>query len=224
MRPSTVRPSALARSALISTSAAAPSLIDEALAAVTVPSFLKTGLRRRDLLRLGVLRALVLARPRSCSPFLPGTVHRDDLRLEQALLLGLDGAAGGLDARTRPGPRGGCPGCGALLGADAHVDVVVDVPQAVEDHRVLELDVAHASAAAHGVADVGRVGHGLHAARHHHVGVTERDGLRAGDDGLEARAADLVEGGGGDGVGDARRRWRPGAPAPGPRLPGARSP
>ena len=45
IRASTVRPSARARSALISTSAAAPSLIDEALAAVTGPSFLKTGLR-----------------------------------------------------------------------------------------------------------------------------------------------------------------------------------
>jgi hypothetical protein len=43
-RASTGRPSFLARSALIRTSAAAPSLMDEAFAAVTVPSFLKTGL------------------------------------------------------------------------------------------------------------------------------------------------------------------------------------
>ena len=44
-RPSTVLFSRFARSALISTTAAAPSLIDDELAAVTVPSFLKAGLR-----------------------------------------------------------------------------------------------------------------------------------------------------------------------------------
>src|SRR3954468_6947944 len=104
MRPSTVLPSALARSALIRTSAAAPSLMEEALAAVTVPSFLNPGLRpgvffgrgffgARDLLRPGVLGALVL-QPHHRVALLLG--HRDpaDLRLEQPLLLGLAGAAG----------------------------------------------------------------------------------------------------------------------------------
>ncbi len=45
MRASGVSPRALASSAVISTSAAAPSLMPEALAAVTVPSLAKAGLR-----------------------------------------------------------------------------------------------------------------------------------------------------------------------------------
>ncbi len=81
----------------------------------------------------------------------------------------------------------------AVLGADAHVVLAVRVPQAVVDHPVDQLDVAHPRPGPRGAVVVGRVGHRLHAARHHHLGVPERDGLRAGDDRLEPGAAHLVE-------------------------------
>ena len=81
-----------------------------------------------------------------------------------------------------------------LLRADAHVEVVVCLPEAVLDHRVHQCAVAHAVAAACLGQQIGRVGHRLHAACHDHLGVFSLDGLRGQGHGLQARTADLVDG------------------------------
>ena len=81
--------------------------------------------------------------------------------------------------------------------------VVVSVPQAVLDHGVDELLLAHASAPA-GLGDgVGSSGHILGAAAHDHVGVAALDGAGALDDGLQTGAADHADGVGGNLQGDA---------------------
>ena len=82
---------------------------------------------------------------------------------------------------------------GHVLGGDAHVVLVVDVPQAVDDHRVNELPVAHALAVAGVRQHVGRQAHVLLAAGDDDVAVTVADGLSGQHHRLQARAADLVD-------------------------------
>jgi hypothetical protein len=81
------------------------------------------------------------------------------------------------------------------------VNLTIDVPQAVANHAVDELDVAHASAGAGGVVVVRGIGHALHATHHHHLRIAAGNRLSAGDHCLEAGAADLVDGGTGHRVG-----------------------
>ena len=81
-----------------------------------------------------------------------------------------------------------------LLRAHAHMEVVVDLPEAVLDHRIHQRAVAHAIAAASLGQQIGRVGHRLHAAGDDHFGVFRLDGLRGQGHGLQARTADLVDG------------------------------
>ncbi len=56
------------------------------------------------------------------------------------------------------------------------------------------LRMAHAQTGARTGQDVGRQAHVLHAAGDDHVGIAATDGLGAQVQGLEARAADLVQG------------------------------
>lgn len=81
-----------------------------------------------------------------------------------------------------------------VLGGDAHVVVVEGVPQAVLDHAVDQLRMAHAQAGAGAGHDVGRQAHVLLAAGDDHLGVAAADRLGAQVQGLEAGAADLVQG------------------------------
>ncbi len=90
-----------------------------------------------------------------------------------------------------------------VLGGDAHVVVVERVPQAVGDHAVDHLGVAHAQAGARGGQDVRRQAHVLHAAGDDYLGIAAADGLGAQVQGLEAGAADLVQGQAWHGVGQA---------------------
>ena len=126
-----------ASSRLISTSAAAPSLRPEALAAVTVPSFLKAGRRP--------------ARP-DCST--PSRIYSSVSTIVSPLrVLTVTAAISSLKrpaARAADGLvlRGGGEGVlvvagdlillGQILGGDAHVIAVEDVGEAVLDHRVDE--------------------------------------------------------------------------------------
>jgi hypothetical protein len=71
---------------------------------------------------------------------------------------------------------------------------VVHVPQAVVDHAVDGVEAAHLDAAAQAADQVRRVGHRLHAAGDAIRHLADRDGARGGEDGLEARAAHLVDG------------------------------
>ena len=81
-----------------------------------------------------------------------------------------------------------------VLGGDAHVVVVEGVPQAVLDHGIDQLAVAHALAGTGRRHHVGGLAHVLHAAGDDDVGVAAADRLGAQVQGLEAGAADLVQG------------------------------
>ena len=81
--------------------------------------------------------------------------------------------------------------------------VVIGVPQAVLDHGVHQLLVAHTSAPAGVHGGKGSGAHVLGTAADHDVGVTGQDGTGALDDGLHAGAADHAHGVGGNGIGDA---------------------
>ena len=83
-----------------------------------------------------------------------------------------------------------------VLGRRAHVVLVVDVPQAVGDHRVDQLPVAHAVALARVQQHVRRGAHVLLAAGDDDLGVAAAHRLRRQHHGLQARAADLVDGAG----------------------------
>ena len=60
-----------------------------------------------------------------------------------------------------------------------HVALLEGAPQAVVDHRVDDLAVAHAQAFARAIEQVGAVAHRLHAAGDDHLGVADADRLRA---------------------------------------------
>ena len=128
--------------------------------------------------------------------------HGDDLVIEPA------GGLGGLGLLLGGGGElvllaaGDTPDVVDILGSGAHVIVVIGVPQAVLDHGVHQLLVAHTSAPA-GVHGGKRSGaHVLGTAADHDVGVTGQDGTGTLDDGLHAGAADHAHGIGGDGIGD----------------------
>jgi hypothetical protein len=80
-----------------------------------------------------------------------------------------------------------------ILGARAHVQGVEGAPQAVADHRVDDLVVAHAVAGARPRQQVRRVGHRLHAARDHDFGVAVVDHLVGEVQRVDAGEAHLVQ-------------------------------
>ncbi len=77
---------------------------------------------------------------------------------------------------------------------DTHVIVVERIPQAVADHAVDQLAMAHALAGTGRGHHVGGEAHVLLATGDDHFGVTTTDRLGRQVQGLEARAADLVQG------------------------------
>ena len=81
--------------------------------------------------------------------------------------------------------------------------VVVSVPQAVLDHLVNQLLVAHASAPAGVGSGEGSGAHVLGAAADDHVSVAGQDGAGTLDDGLHTGAAHHADGISGNGIGDA---------------------
>jgi hypothetical protein len=83
---------------------------------------------------------------------------------------------------------------GHVLGRDAHVVLVVNVEQAVDDHRVDELPLAHALAVARAGQHVGRQAHALLAAGDDDLGVAVAHRLGGEHDRLQAGAADGVDG------------------------------
>ena len=198
-----VSPRFCASSAVMSTRAAAPSLMPEALPAVTVPSFEKAGrslatassvVPAPDILVLIDDDVALAARDR----------HGDDLVLEAPCLLrGLrlvlrsDRELVLVLALELPALRD-------VLGRGAHVVAVEGVQQAVLEHRVDELEVAHLGAGAH-IGGVRRLRHRFLAAGDDDVGVAVGDLLHADGDRAQARAAELVEAPGRLFLRDARR-------------------
>jgi hypothetical protein len=142
MRASGWMPRFSAASALISSVAAAPSLMPEALAAVTEPSLVKAG--------RSFCIASMVAPWRMYSSAVDHDValagldrDRRDLVGELAgLLRGLGLVLGG-DGELVLHVAGDLPLLGHVLGGLAHVVAVERVPQPVADHRVDEFQVAH---------------------------------------------------------------------------------
>src|SRR5207237_6841615 len=128
--------------------------------------------------------------------------HRDDLVLEAAGLrrrLGLGLRAGGELVLLLAGDL---PALRDILGGVAHVIAVERVPQAVADHRVDELPVAHPDAVAQ-VDAVRRLAHALLPAGHDNFGIAVADRLIAERDAAQSRAAHLIDRIGGRLIGDA---------------------
>ena len=85
---------------------------------------------------------------------------------------------------------------GDILGGGAHVIAVEGIPQAVADHGVDELQIAHLLTGAQ-IRGMGGEAHGFLTARHHDAAVALRDRLGAQRHGAKARAADHVDAPGG---------------------------
>ena len=83
---------------------------------------------------------------------------------------------------------------GHVLRRNTHVVLVINIPQAVHDHGIDHLPVAHALAVARVVEHMGRKAHVFLPPGHHDLAVAPRYGLRRQHDGLEARAAHRVDG------------------------------
>ncbi len=194
MRASGVRPSCSARCAVITTTPAAPSLRPEALPAVTEPALSKAGRRPASASALVFLLMNSSAAKTIGSPFFCGDRERHDLVLEAAGFL----RRGGLLLRSQRERvlllAADVVLLGHVLGRDAHVVLVVDVPQAVDDHRVDHLPVAHALAVARAEQHVRRQAHVLLAAGDDDLVVAVADRLGGEHHRLQAGAADRVDG------------------------------
>ena len=183
-------PSSAAFAALVTTSAAAPSLIDDAFAAVTVPSFEKAARRAANF--DGSPRPGSSSWSTTTRALLARDLDGRDLGLE------LPARLRGARAPVRLGGEGVLIlAREAVLRRDhvaavAHVEVLVRIPEAVVDHRVDDLAVAHAVAAARLGQHVGRVGHALHAARDDDLRVADQDLAARVHHRLQSRAAHLV--------------------------------
>jgi len=87
---------------------------------------------------------------------------------------------------------------GAIFGKGAHQTAfVIGVFQAIKEHMVDHLPMAQPRPAAHFRQHIGRVGHALHAARDHHIGMAKRDLVKGHHRRFHARAAHFIERGGG---------------------------
>ena len=187
-------PSSSALAADITITAAPPSEICEALPAVIVPSLSNAGCSAPSDSAVVPGRTPSSVSTSIGSPLRWGTCTGDDLLGQPAVL----------DRRRRllvAGRREGVlalPGDLGLLvvalGGEAHGDVVEGIGQAVVHHRVDQRHVAEAVAGAGAGQQVGGLGHRLHAAGHHDLGVAGLDHLVGQVDGVEPREADLVDG------------------------------
>jgi len=120
-------------------------------------------------------------------------LHGDNLCGKSALLLRLQGPpVAGDRVIVLLAPREAAFGSAAVR-QDAHGKTTVRVPEAVPEHAVDQLGVAHAISAAGLGQQIGRGRHVFRAAGHDHVCVAALDGLGGEHHGLQPRAADLVD-------------------------------
>src|ERR1700733_14829153 len=87
---------------------------------------------------------------------------------------------------------------GNVFSGDAHVVVVVDLPQPVVNHGIDDQRITHAEAAAPLGEEIGCVGHGFHATGDHDLRVAGLDSLHGQTHRLQPGTADLVDGHGAD--------------------------
>ncbi len=83
----------------------------------------------------------------------------------------------------------------ANFGGVSHMEVIVDVPQAVFDHRVHDFAVAHAQTFAQFRHEIRCMGHGFHAPSERGSDFSGSDCGIGEHDGLEAGSTDLAHGG-----------------------------
>src|ERR1700733_670641 len=79
-----------------------------------------------------------------------------------------------------------------VLSGDAHVVVIVNIPEPVVNHGVDDLLITEAISLASLHEEIGRVGHGFHASGNDDGTVAGLDGLRREGDSFESRATNLV--------------------------------
>ena len=190
--------------------AAPPSEIWLALPAVIVPSLRTPASRQRETTWSSPAGPPRRSRPRSGRPG-AGGCYRDHLSANLPVLDGgrrplVGGSGEGVLAL--PGDHGFVGP--VVLGAGPHVDLVEGVPAGRRHHGVDELGVAHPVSGPGAGQQVGRVGHGLHAAGDHDVGVAGVDQQVGQVDGVEAGEAHLVDGGAGTvmGIPALTAAWR----------------
>lgn len=90
-----------------------------------------------------------------------------------------------------------------LLALETHMLLLVCVGKTVLEHTIYERLVSEFGASPHVGEVVGSVRHALGAGGDDDVGIAGDDGLRANDQGLDRGGADLVDGGGDGGLGEA---------------------
>jgi hypothetical protein len=123
-----------------------------------------------------------------------GNHHIDDFVFELASFLCSRRLALATGGQSVLHFSGNAVGLGHVFGGDAHVVLVVHVPQAVHDHGVGHLPVAHALAVAAAVQDVRAGAHVFLATGNHDFAVAPGHGLGSQHHGLQARAAHGVDG------------------------------
>src|SRR5699024_2283228 len=123
--------------------------------------------------------------------------HGHDLVVKPAGLLSSLGLLLGGGAEGVQLLAGDAPHVADVLSGGAHVVVVISVPQAVLDHGVDDLLIAHAGAPALSGQRIGSSGHVLSAAGHDDIGVAGQDGAGTLNDGLHTGAAHHAHGIGG---------------------------
>ncbi len=158
----------------------------------------------RDLLQVGGQRLLVVLH--HALALAAGDGDRDDFRRQRAIG---DGGLGALERFDGIGVHllaGHAVLVGGLLGERTHQTAGTGVLQAVEEHVVLDLAVAHAQAAAGFLQDIGRVGHAFHATGDHHLVGASLEQVVGQHHRLHPRAAQLVDGGAAGGGGQAGRQ------------------
>ena len=191
-RSATPSCSALARD--MTTTAAAPSEICEALPAVMVPSLRNAGFRRPSVSAVVPGRTPSSSLNRTGSPLRCGT-GTSTISSGEAAVLDRGGgqlvAAGGVLVLLLAGEAVGVV---VLLGRLAHRLVVEGVEEPVVEGGVDELGVAVAVALARLGQQVRRLGHRLHAAGDDDLELAGADELVGHRDGAQARQADLVDG------------------------------
>ena len=186
-------PSCSARRSLITTTAAAPSEICDALPAVTVPSPVNAG--RRPASVAGVVSGRIPSSRSNRTGVALGLRHvdTDDLVGETARLPRV------VRSRVRSrGPRVLLLATDAELGVDrvgarSHVPIVERAPQPVMDHRVQHRGIAQTRSRSSLRQDERGVGHRLHAAGDRHLELPRADHLVGHRDGRGAGQADLVD-------------------------------
>ncbi|EAZ58424.1 hypothetical protein PA2G_01665 [Pseudomonas aeruginosa 2192] len=155
-------------------------------------AFAERRLQGRDLVQPGLRRLLVAIH--QALGLAGGNRQRHDLGLEAPVAHGL----------LRAGQRGHgelvlcfageAVGLGTVLGEGAHqAALVVGVFEAVEEHVVEHLAVAHAVAATGALQQVGRVGHAFHAPGQRDPGAAGEQRVMGEHQRLHARAAHLVQ-------------------------------